>query len=143
MKRPPRDQKTPIFDFSMFMRTGLVSMIMLAGSYWVFFYEQNSGASIAASRTAVVNVVVAVASAYLISCRSLRRSIFSIGFFTNPRLLLGITLTGLLQLVFTCAPMMNRFLHTAPIEASAWLRIFGVALAALVVVEIEKKIRAS
>jgi len=143
MKRPPRDQKTPIFDLAMFMRTGLVSFIMLAGSYWVFFDEQSSGVSIAASRTAVVNVVVAVASAYLISCRSLRRSIFSIGFFTNPRLLLGITLTCFLQLVFTYAPMMNRFLHTAPIEASAWLRILGVALAALVVVEIEKKIRAS
>jgi cation-transporting P-type ATPase F len=143
MQRPPRDQKTPIFDLAMFMRTGLVSLIMLAGSYWIFFDTQTGGASIASSRTAVVNVVVAVASAYLINCRSLRRSIFSIGFFTNPRLLLGITLTGLLQLVFTYAPVMNRFLHTAPIEASAWLRIFGVALAALVVVEIEKKIRAS
>jgi hypothetical protein len=38
-------------------------MIMLAGSYWVFFYEQSSGASIAQTRTAVVNMVVAVASA--------------------------------------------------------------------------------
>jgi cation-transporting ATPase F len=143
MKRPPRDQKTPIFDFAMFMRTGLVSIIMLAGSYWVFFYEQNTGASIASSRTAVVNVVVAVASAYLINCRSLRRSIFSIGLFSNPRLWLGIGLTVVLQLLFTYAPMMNRFLQTAPIDASAWLRILGVAAGAFVLVEIEKKIRSS
>lgn len=141
MKRPPRDQKTPIFDFAMFMRTGLVSAIMLAGSYWVFFYEQSSGASIAASRTAVVNMVVAVASAYLINCRSLRRSIFSIGLFTNLHLWLGIGLTIVLQLLFTYAPLMNRFLQTAPIEASAWSRILGVAAGAFVLVEIEKKIR--
>jgi len=143
MQRPPRDQKTPIFDFAMFMRTGLVSMIMLAGSYWVFFYEQSSGASIAQTRTAVVNMVVAVASAYLINCRSLRQSIFSIGWFSNPRLWLGIGLTAILQLVFTYAPLMNRFLHTAPIEASSWLRILGVALTALVLVELEKKLRNS
>ena len=141
MKRPPRDQKTPIFDFAMFMRTGLVSMIMLAGSYWVFFYEQNAGSTIAVCRTAVVNTVVAVASAYLINCRSLRRSIFSIGWFSNPRLWLGIGLTGVLQLVFTYAPLMNRYLHTAPLDATVWLRILGVAVAALVVVEMEKKMR--
>jgi len=141
MQRPPRDQKTPIFDFAMFMRTGLVSVIMLAGSYWVFFYEQSSGASIAQTRTAVVNMVVAVASAYLINCRSLRHSVLSLGFFTNPRMLLGIGLTGLLQLLFTYSPVMNRFLHTAPIDATAWLRILGVAAVSLVVVEIEKMIR--
>lgn len=143
MRRPPRDQKTPIFDMAMFMRTGLVSIIMLAGSYWVFFYEQNGGASIAQTRTAVVNTVVAVASAYLINCRSLRRSIFSIGWFSNPRLWLGIGLTAMLQLLFTYAPLMNRFLHTAPIDAAAWLRILAIALAALVIVEVEKKIRVS
>ncbi len=143
MRRPPRDQKTPIFDMAMFMRTGLVSIIMLAGSYWVFFYEQNGGASIAQTRTAVVNTVVAVASAYLINCRSLRRSIFSIGWFSNPRLWLGIGLTAMLQLFFTYAPLMNRFLHTAPIDLLAWLRILGVALAALVIVEVEKKVRPS
>jgi cation-transporting P-type ATPase F len=141
MKRPPRDQKTPIFDFAMFMRTGLVSMIMLAGSYWVFFYEQNAGSTIAVCRTAVVNTVVAVASAYLINCRSLRRSIFSIGWFSNPRLWLGIGLTGVLQLIFTYAPVMNRYLHTAPLDATVWLRILGVAVGALVVVEVEKRVR--
>jgi Ca2+-transporting ATPase len=143
MKRPPRDQKTAIFDLAMFMRTGLVSLIMLAGSYWVFFDAQNGGASIAASRTAVVNTVVAVASAYLLNCRSLRRSVFALGFFTNPRLLLGIALTVFLQLLFTYLPLMNRFLHTAPIEATAWLRILGVAAGAFVLVEIEKKIRSA
>jgi hypothetical protein len=49
----------------MFMRTALVSLIMLAG--------------IVQNRTAVVNMVVAIASAYRINCRSLRQSILSAG----------------------------------------------------------------
>jgi cation-transporting P-type ATPase F len=141
MRRPPRDQGQPIFDVAMFMRTGLVSLLILAGSYWVFFYEQSTGASIAETRTAVVNVVVAVAAAYLINCRSLRRSVFQIGWFSNPRLWIGIGLTVLFQLAFTYAPLMNRVLHTAPIDAMAWLRITGIALATLVIVETEKKLR--
>jgi cation-transporting ATPase F len=44
-------------------------------------------------------------------------------------------------LVFTYAPLMNRYLHTAPLDATVWLRILGVAVAALVVVEVEKKMR--
>ena len=128
MQRPPPNQKTPIFDFAMFIRSSPVSMIMPAGSYWVFFCEQRSGASIAQTRTAVVNVVVAVASTFLISYRSLRRSIFSIG------------LTVVVQLLFTYALMMNRFLHNAPIDASVGLCILGVAARAFMLVEMEKKI---
>jgi cation-transporting ATPase F len=141
MNRPPRDQSTPIFDFAMFMRTGLVAAIVLAGSYWVFFHEQNSGSSIAEARTAVVNCVVAVASAYLINCRSLRRSIFSIGWFTNPRLWFGIGFTAILQLGFTYSPLMNRLLHTSPVDAAAWLRILAVAAGAFALVEMEKLMR--
>ena len=47
-----------------------------------------------------------------------------------------------LQLLFTYAPFMNKLFHTAPISASAWLRVVAVALVAFVVVEIEKAIRA-
>jgi len=38
---------------------------------------------------------------------------------------------------------MNRFLHTAPIAAAAWLRIIGIAVATLVIVEVEKTVRGS
>jgi cation-transporting P-type ATPase F len=74
----------------MFMRTGLVSMIMLAGSYWVFFYEQSSGASIAQPhrrgehgrrrRQCLPHQLPQ-------PCAS---SILSIGWFSNPYLWLGI-----------------------------------------------------
>jgi Ca2+-transporting ATPase len=143
MMRPPRDQRQPIFDFPLFMRTAFVSLIMLAGAYSVFFLELGGPGEerIAEARTAVVNTVVAVASAYLMNCRSLRRSVFSIGWFTNPQVLIGIGITILFQLAFTYAPFMNRFLHTAPLAGEVWLRICGIAVIAFVLVELEKKFR--
>jgi len=38
----------------------------------------------------------------------------------------------------TYLPLMNRLFHSAPIDAGSWLRILGVAGAALVAVELEK-----
>jgi len=136
----PRDQKQPIFDFSLFMRTTFVSVIILAGAYSVFMMEldRNDENSIAEARTAVVNTVVAVASAYLVNCRSLRGDISSIGWFTNPPVLFGIGITILFQLAFTYAPLMNRFLHR-PIGLEVWGRIMGIAVLAFVLVELRRR----
>ena len=45
------------------------------------------------------------------------------------------------QLLFTCAPAMNRLFHSAPISARSWLRITAVAAASFAAVEFWKWIR--
>ena len=142
MKRPPRDPKRSLLTFPLLMRTGLVSLIMLAGAFWLFFWELGmEGASEAAARTAVINVIVVVEIAYLFSCRSLHHSAFAIGWFTNRWAIAGSLAMLGAQLLFTYAPVMNNLFHTAPIDAESWLRIAGVAGAAFVAVEIEKWLR--
>jgi Ca2+-transporting ATPase len=47
----------------------------------------------------------------------------------------------MLQLLFTYAPAMNRFFHSAPISWDAWLRIIFTGVAIYCVVELEKRIR--
>jgi magnesium-transporting ATPase (P-type) len=142
MGRPPRDPKQPLLTVSLLSRIGLVSLIMLAGAFWLFFWELRvGGATEAAARTAVVNVIVLVEIAYLFNCRSLSHSLFSMGWFTNRWAIAGSLAMLAAQLLFTYAPAMNRLFHTVPLEAAAWLRIGAVACAAFVVVEIEKWIR--
>lgn len=139
MGRPPRDPKRPLLTISLLRRIGLVSLIMLAGAFWLFFWElRTEGVAEAAARTAVVNVIVLVEIAYLFSCRSLNRSVFAIGWFTNRWAIAGSLSMLAAQLLFTYAPVMNKLFHTAPIAADAWLRIGAVASVALVAVEIEK-----
>jgi len=142
MERPPRDPKRELLTYALMMRTGLVSLIMLAGAFWLFFWELDmAGASEAAARTAVINVIVLVEIGYLFSCRSLKHSIFAIGLFTNWWAIAGsLTMLGA-QLLFTYAPVMNKLFHTAPINAESWLRIVAVAATAFIAVELEKWIR--
>jgi cation-transporting P-type ATPase F len=142
MDRPPRDPKQPILTFPLFMRTGLVSLLMLAGAFALFLWElRREGASLAEARTAVVNVIVMVEALYLLNCRSLTRSIFTLGVFSNLWAILGIGLITAIQLLFTYAPIMNKLFHSAPMAGESWLRIVAVAFIAFATVELEKWIR--
>jgi Ca2+-transporting ATPase len=142
MARPPRDPKRPLLTFPLVMRTGLVSLIMTVGGLWLFFWElRTEGASEAAARTAVINVIVVVEITYLFSCRSLDYSVFAIGALTNRWAIGGSLAMFGAQLLFTYSPVMNKLFHTAAIDAESWLRILGVAVLTFVVVEFEKWIR--
>jgi Ca2+-transporting ATPase len=142
MDRPPRDPNQPILTFPLFMRTGFVSLLMLVGGFALFLWElQREGASLAQARTAVVNAIVMVEAFYLLNCRSLTRSIFALGIFTNAWVFLGIGLIIAVQLLFTYAPVMNGLFHSAPIAGESWSRIVAVGFIVFAAIELEKWIR--
>lgn len=142
MRRPPRDPAQPLLTFPLIMRTGLITSIMIGGAYWMFFHELRVvGETLAEARTAVVNVIVMVEVAYLFSCRSLHRSVFRIGFWTNPYVIMGAAAMIVAQMFFTYAPAMNHLFHSTPLSLESWGHILGVALASFLAVELEKWIR--
>ena len=123
------------------MRTGLVSLLTLAGAFGLFLWENSRGASLAEARTAVANVIVFVQLFYLFNCRSLTRSSWSLGAFSNLWLLGGVAAMIAAQMAFTYVPFMNEAFHSAPLDPAAWLRVIGVALAASLIVGFEKWVR--
>ncbi|MBI1318825.1 MAG: HAD-IC family P-type ATPase [Candidatus Hydrogenedens sp.] len=142
MLRPPRDPARPILTVPLLLRTGLVAMAMLGGGYWLYFDVVGAeGEHIDEARTAVVNVLVMVELAYLFACRSLTRSLWSLGPFTNRWALGGAAIMLGLQLLFTYTPVFHSVLHSAPIDAGAWCRIASVAIFAFFLVECEKWLR--
>jgi Ca2+-transporting ATPase len=144
MRRKPRDPKLPILTHALLMRTGLVSVVMLAGALWLFFFElQSEGHPIEMARTAVINVVVIVEIGYLFNCRSLHRSVASIGVFKNRAAVAGAFAMVGVQLFFTYSPLMHATFHTASIDLGAWLRIAAVSALSFAIVEVEKWMRRS
>ena len=142
MHRPPRDPRQPFLTHALLMRTGLVSLIMVAGGMGLFYWEiRVAQTGLAAARTAVVNVIVLIEAVYLFNCRSLNRSLFTMGLFTNRWALGGAFSMLGAQLVFTYAPVMNRLFHSAPISGESWMRIAVVAAVSFAAVELEKWIR--
>jgi len=87
------------------------------------------GASVAEARTVVVNVVVFVDILYLFNTRSLTRSPFQLGLFSNPWAVVGAILMLLLQLMFTYVPFMHTLFGSAPIPFYLWLDVLAVGIA--------------
>ncbi len=142
MLRRPRVPNQPILTFPLVMRTGLVTLLILAGAFGAFLWEQQvRGKSVVEARTTVVAVIVMVEIFYLLNCRSLLHSPFQVGFFRNRLVFVGMGAMIGAQVLFTHVPLMNRLFHTAPLDALSWLYILGVGLVAFGVVEFEKWLR--
>jgi len=142
MTRLPRDPRAPILTFPLFMRTGLVTLVILIGAFGLFYWEQQDPlTTLKQAQTVVVNTIVMVEIFYLLNCRSLTHSMFHVGVFSNLWIWLGIATMLALQMLFTYAPFMNRLFHSEPLPLITWLHIIGVGAVAYVVVGFEKWVR--
>ncbi|MFQ3662897.1 MAG: HAD-IC family P-type ATPase [Chloroflexaceae bacterium] len=141
MRRMPRRTDVPILTPELLWRILIVGLLILAGAFGLFEWEQARRASLAEARTVAVNVEVFVEVFYLFNCRSLTRSMFSIGVFSNRWLVVGVLVIALLQLAFTYAPVMHRIMGSAPLDLAAWGRVLAVGVVTYTIIEIEKWLR--
>ncbi len=141
MTKPPRSSAAPILNGELIFRIFLVGLMLLVGSFSLFEWALQHGASEEQARTIAVNVFAVGESFYLLNCRSLRLSMFSLGLFSNIWVWLGIAAMMVASLVLTYLPIMNKLFHTAPISLSDWLHISAVGLSIHLVIACDKRIR--
>ena len=141
MRRPPRDPKTPILTGDLIGRILLVSGVLLVGAFGSFEWAVGQGYSDAFARTVSVNVFVMVELFYLFNCRSLTKSMFALGVFSNRWIGAGVASMLILQLAFTYVPLMNHVFHSEPIGWDAWWRILLTGVATYLIVGFEKWVR--
>ncbi|WP_041960154.1 cation-translocating P-type ATPase [Sulfurospirillum arsenophilum] len=140
MERAPRNSAEPILTGRLLFKVALVGILLALSAFSAFFYVQALGMSEEVARTLVVNIFVFGEMFYLFNCRSLRYSMFQIGFFSNPLLLGGTVLVTTLQLLFVYAPFMNQLFKSAPLGAVEWAITLGSSFIVYVVIEVEKSL---
>ncbi|MGY1712422.1 HAD-IC family P-type ATPase [Geodermatophilus sp. SYSU D00758] len=143
MRRPPVPPSRPLLTRELAGRIVLVSALMVVGAFGLFEWALARGEPLPVARTVAVNVFVVVQVAYLLTCRSLERSVLAVGLLTNRWLLAGVTAMLALQLLFTYAPWMNTLFDSAPVDPVWWLWVTGVGVVVYAVVEAEKALRRS
>jgi cation-transporting ATPase F len=141
MERPPRRPETPVVTRALGFRIGLVSLMLLIGAFGLFEWAMLHGRSLEEARTVAVNMFVFGELFYLLNCRSLRYSMFTLGVFSNRWLVLGVAVMVFLQVLFTYAPAMNQLFGTAPMDAIEWAWVLSGGLAIYMVVGAEKWLR--
>jgi Ca2+-transporting ATPase len=148
LARPPRDPKEPIANALFFRKVGLVSLVMAASGFVVFYHygmPAVSGATVdkqllTQAQTAVLVNIMLVHIFYLLTARSLALSAFKMNPFSNKMVLYGICITIVLQLFLVYSPPYTgiNFLRTAPFPAEWWPFIILLALPGLLVIELEE-----
>ena len=141
MRRRPRNPQSPLLGARLISRILLVSGLLTVASFILFQWELGRGVPLAAARTTAVNVFVVIGLFYLFNCRSLKKSIFQLGFFSNLWVFGGVTAMLLLQVGYTHLPVMNRLFQSAPIGAASWAGITAAGTITYLVVEVEKRLR--
>ena len=139
MRRPPRASDEPLLSRFLLWRIAFVSTILLLGTFGLFVYEREAGASIERARTVAVNTLVAFEIFYLWNTRHLLDSVLSReGLFGSRPALIAIGLVIAFQMAFTYAPPMQFLFGTENLEAATWVRIVAVGSSVLFLVELEK-----
>ena len=141
MQRLPRNPDTPILTRVLLIRIFLVGTLLLIGAFGLFQWEMRTGSSIEQARTVAVNAFIVMELFYLFNCRSLSKSIFQLGFFTNKWVFGGVSFMLVLQIFYTYLPIMNRMFHSASIGKDSWARVVLAGIGTYVIVEAEKNFR--
>ncbi len=139
MARPPRNARQPVLTPLFLWRIGYVSVILMAGTFGLFLWEQHGGAPIEEARTVAVNTLVMFEIFYLFNSRYMTAPVLNReGLLGNRYVLYAVGVLILFQLAFTYFPPLQTLFGTAAIDADVWMRIVLVAVSVLFIVELEK-----
>ncbi|MBD1857531.1 MULTISPECIES: cation-translocating P-type ATPase [Leptolyngbya] len=138
MTRSPRPPRSPLLRPSMVRFIALAGILLCIFAFVVYEVAIRNQASIESARTAAVNAIVFGQIFLLFNCRSLSYSMFQLGIFSNPILLLGVGVMIALQMLFTYAPWMNQVFGTAPVQPSEWGVILATSLGVYLLIELLK-----
>lgn len=148
MKRPPRKPDEPLFNAFVTFRVFFVSILMTAGTLLLFSREYSNAlnegieASIALSRsqTIAVTFVIVFQVFYMIICRSLKDSVFKIGFFSNKKVFVGIAIIVVLHSLFIYTPFMQKVFGTTALDLRDLMVAIGVGFLIFPIIGLEKLI---
>ncbi len=141
MRRQPRSPEQSMLTGQLLFRTVLVGLLLTLAAFGLFQWELMQGETLAKARTAAVNAFAIGQSFYLFNCRSLTRSMFRLGLFSNLWVYGGIAAMMLAQAAFIYLPVMNWVFHTEALGGEEWLLGTASGLLIYTVVGIEKFIQ--
>lgn len=141
MQRPPRDSREPLLTGMFIWRITFVSLIMVTGTFGLFLWEREHGASIELARTVAVNTLVIFEIFYLFNSRYIKASVLNLdGLLGNRYVLIAVGVLIAFQGCFTYLPPMQGLFGTTGIDVTMWIRIVLVASSVLFLVELEKAV---
>ncbi|MFT2212585.1 cation-translocating P-type ATPase [Rhizobium giardinii] len=138
LSRPPRRPGEPIFDRLMIERIWQSALVMGLGGFATFYWLLQQGYSEAQARNMLLLLLVLFENFQTFNSRSERRSVFALGVFANPFLVVSVAAAQALHISAMYIPWLRDTLQLAPISPWEWAALLLVASSVLVVMEVDK-----
>jgi magnesium-transporting ATPase (P-type) len=138
LSRPPRRPGERIFDPLMIRRVVLSTLVMGLGGFAFFAFLLSQGVGEAEARNLLLLLLVFFENFQTLACRSENRSVFSMGLFSNPLLLLVVVAAQVLHVSSFYIPWLRDTLEVQPVTLGQWLLLMLLGSSVLVVMEIDK-----
>ncbi|MBL8825708.1 MAG: cation-transporting P-type ATPase, partial [Planctomycetaceae bacterium] len=141
MKRAPRATDAQVVNWR---RGGLVlfhgSLIALATGIG-FAWTYDGPESLHTARSVAFCIMAFSQLAFSFGCRSQRNTMFEVGPWSNPYLLLAIAASATLQIAVVMLPATQALFETERVAAADWLHIVLLSLVPVTIVEVIKLVR--
>lgn len=141
MSRPPRKPDESITGQGLLWSMVGIGLLMAIVTLGLFKF--GMGLSLEKARTMAFSALALLQMAHVLNCKSLDKSIFRIGIFSNWYLIGAILSTLILQLAVVQLPLLQRIFYTAALSWQEWLLTIGLSLMPVVAVEFRKRLAAS
>ncbi len=147
MRMPPREPKESILTKRIVLYTAGVTLTIFLGTFALFAWTWDSMQHLPwGERTAQTTAFATLITFELfnaLNSRSLEKSIFRIGFFTNKRLLLALSASVIAMMFAIYWEPMQAVFKTAPLGIEAWAKILLVSSTVVATAEVFKKLNRS
>jgi Ca2+-transporting ATPase len=137
MSRPPRRPDETIFADGMAAHIVWVGLLMGIGTAAVFAWALQGG-DLPRAHTAAFFTLTAFQMFHVLAIRSDRQALWTIGLWSNPRLLAAVAMAVGAQLALTYSPLLQGFFHTTALTGRELGVCVAVASSVYVAVELEK-----
>ena len=141
MKRPPRLKNEPVVTRAMggmILAQGAFIAFCSLLAFWFVLYIEKEG--LERARTACFIVLSCSQLFHSFNCRSMRDSIFTLGFLTNSRLIWATFISFLLQMAVVYFPAFQGIFKTIPLGWNDWVLVLVISSFPLWAMEIIKLI---
>ena len=139
MDEPPRLANQPLLSKRIMIILGAAGLYI--GISTLVLFELYLEESYALASTVAFTNIVMTAQILALNFRSLHSPVYSIGWFSNPWILLAVFAMTMMQLAAVYMPMLQNVLHTVPLSGREWAMIMMTMLPLLIVPELYKAIK--
>ena len=136
LRRKIRHGTHPLFSVAMGFRMCVMAIVMIVGTMAVYTYYLGAEPSKALTMSLTVLAAFQWFNAW--NCRSDHESLFRTNPFQNMYLVAATIFVVALQMTALYVPVMQRVLHTVPLDAGDWMIAGGVACTVVLAEEMRK-----